>query len=211
MTESAQAPKTQRFPLLVYEGQWEAVLWPAILVLLGCVAMFLWNPPALRPYGFVWLIAAVLVVALLAYRWWAKRQSYVEVREEDFVVRVPFGQLVVPLGQVRISRPTVLHQHFHREDMEKRGMGPIRPYLGHSAIVVELKEWPCPPEWIRRRLGPYFVAADCEGLVLVVEDWLTLHRRLDVAVEAWRARNLPSPSERFRRVRRDGQQEWPGQ
>jgi len=202
MTADKQS-ENLRFPLVVYEGQWEATLWPAILVLLGSVAMFFWNPPALRPFGFLWLIVAALVIALLAYRWRARRQSYLEIREDDFVIRVPSAELSVPLEMVDMTRPTVLHQHFHRDVLETRAMEPIRPYLGHTAIVVELKDWPRPPDWIRRRMGAYFLADDCDGLVLTVEDWLTMHRKLDVAVEGWRARYLPSPSERFRRARGD--------
>ena len=199
-TESEQI-RSRHLPLLVYQGMWESVLWPAILVLLGCVAMFAWNPKPLRPYGFLWLIAAFLVVTLLAYRWWAKRWASIWIREEDFVIRVPFQKLVVPWPSVHVTRPTVLHQHFPRQAIQSRALEPLRPYLGNTAIVVELKEWPRPPDWIRRKFGAHFLAADGNGLVLTVEDWLTLHRALDAALDAWRIRHLPPPSERFRRVR----------
>lgn len=201
MTERAQPSRDRRFPLLVYQGLWEMAFWPAVLVLLGCVAFFFWNPPALQPVRPLWLLGAVAAVALLAYRAWVRRQGWVEVGEEGFRICVPFRELSVPYSAVRITRSTLLYQHFHKDDLEARGMGPIRPYIGHSAVVVELREWPQPPDWIRRHLGPYFLAVDCEGLVLTVEDWLSLHHALDTALEAWRTRNLPPPSERFRRAR----------
>lgn len=201
MTEKAERPRTRRFPLLVYQGLWEMAFWPGILVLLGCLALFFWNPVALRPLRPLWLLAATAVLALLAYRAWAKGQGWVEVGEEGFRVHVPSRELVVPYPAVRITRPTVLYQHFHKGDLEARGMGPIRPYIGHSAVVVELREWPQPRDWVRRHLGPYFLATDCEGLVLTVEDWLTLHHALDAALEAWRTGHLPPPSERFLRAR----------
>lgn len=207
MTEETQARHDNKFPLLVYQGQWEMVLWPAILVLLGCVAMFFWNPAPLRMMRLLWLVAAVAVIILLAYRAWARRRAWVEVGEDAFHIRVPFRELTVPYNAVHITRPTLLHQHFHKADLEARGMDPIRPYIGQSAIVVELREWPRPKEWVRQRLGPYFLATDCDGLVLTVEDWLGLHRALDAAVEAWRTRSLPPPSERFRRARGKGPDE----
>lgn len=201
MTETVQRPVNRRFPLLVYQGLWEMAFWPGVLVLLGCVGLFLWNPPALRPIRPLWLLGAAAVLILLVYRAWVKRRAWVEIGEEAFRIRVPSRELAVPYSAVHITRPTLLYQHFHQDDLEARGMGPIRPYIGHSAVVVELREWPEPPEWVRRHLGPYFLAADCEGLVLTVEDWLNLHHALDTALEAWRTRHLPPPSERFRRAR----------
>ncbi len=197
-TEKPKGSGERRFPLLVYQGLWEMAFWPGVLVFLGCLALFLWNPAALRP---LWLLGAAAALGVLAYRAWAKGRARVEVGEEEFRVRVPSGELKVPYGAVHITRSTLLYQHFHRGDLEARGMGPIRPYISHPAIVVELKEWPEPPDWVRRHLGPYFLATDCEGLVLAVEDWLGLHQALDAALEAWRTRHLPPPRERFLRAR----------
>jgi hypothetical protein len=201
MTEKAERPARRRFPLLVYQGLWEMAFWPGVLVFLGCVAFFLWNPPALQPVRPLWLLGAAAAIALLVSRAWAKGRAWVEIGKEGFRVRVPSRELEVPYGAVHITRPTLLYQHFHKDDLEARGMAPIRPYIGHSAVVVELREWPQPPDWVRRHLGPYFLAADCEGLVLTVEDWLGLHHALDAALEAWRTRHLPPPRERFLRAR----------
>ena len=193
----------RRFPLLVYKYQWETVVWPAILALLACVAMLVWNPLPFRPYRFMWLIAVCAIIGLAFARWSARRQGYVEICEDDFVIHSSRWELRVLLETVGLTRPTLVYKHFPSELVQTRAMEPIRPYLDRSAVVVELKEWPRPPDEIRKNLGAYVLAQDCVGLILTVEDVVPFHRKLSTALEAWRYRSLPSPGERFRRDPKD--------
>ena len=189
----------QRYPILVHEAAWEDIQWPAILALLACIAAFVWNPEPLQPIRLLWLLVAVIIVMLVFLRWRARREAYVEVREDDILIHGASVALRVPLEWIQLSRPTIVHEHIPSELLQKREMEPISHYAGHSAIVVELRQWPWPKERIAKVFGPYMLAQDTDGLLLLVDDWLSLHRQIDDAQDRWRHRNLPPPTERFQR------------
>jgi hypothetical protein len=191
--------KPRRYPLLVYDVPWQDVQWPAILALLATLAVFVWNPEQLQVIRPLWLLLALVIVFLVYLRWRATKVTYVEVREEDILIHGKSLALRVPLEWIQLCRPTIIHEHIPTELLQTREMEPVSHFAGNSAIVMELREWPWPKERIAKVFGPYMLAQDTDGLLLLVEDWLSLHRQIDDAQDRWRHRHLPPPTERFKR------------
>ncbi len=66
----------------------------------------------------------------------------------------------------------------------------VAPFLGQTAVMVDLKSYPLGERWLRLWLGWFMFSPDAVGLQFVTPDWLVFSRDLDERRTAWKLRRL---------------------
>jgi hypothetical protein len=175
------ATRGQRHRLLLQQRLHQMVSWPTRAIIALSAALFVWGPPGSRKaVSIILLGSAALLVLTLLFR----LRAYVQCRCTGLRLQLPFFHMDVPYGSIRSTRPTNLYHLFPPGRLRWTQRSFLRPLFARTVIVVELSELPIRRSWLRRWMSPHMLSPDAQGLVLLVRDWMALHRQLD----EWRAR-----------------------
>ena len=69
----------------------------------------------------------------------------------------------------------------------------MKPFLGATALAIDLRGWPLPTWLLRLFLSRYMLANDQIGFVLLIEDWMRLSTQLTSLLGNWRASRQQRP------------------
>ena len=186
----------RRHPLLLY--RMSMAPYPGKFLALAALLLGLWSlqrlgwAQPLSPFSETWLAAAGgLSLAGWAFTRLAPRLAYVEPRPDHLCLRVPLYRLNVSYRRILSSRPIEFSRLFPPGSQPRRRRRTLKAYQGHTALAVDLSGWPLPPWLLRLFLGPFTLAPDRRGLVLLVEDWMGLGNQITDRMEAFRAAHTP--------------------
>lgn len=171
----------KRHRLLFQQRLHQMVSWPSLAIVALCAALIIWGPPeSRRPVSIVLSGCGALLLLTLLFR----LRAYAQCRSTGLRLQLPFFHMDVPYGSIRSTRPTNLYHLFPPSRLRWTQRSFLRPLFARTVIVVELNELPIRRSWLQRWMSPHMLSPDAQGLVLLVRDWMALHRQLD----EWRAR-----------------------
>jgi hypothetical protein len=131
------------------------------------------------------LAPAAVAVVLLAYTFLARRLAWVQCRPNHLRIQTPLYPLVVSYRRIRAVRPQTFSEVFAPALEKKARRRWLRPYWGHTALVIDVLKFPVAEAWLRLWFSPYLLAPDTTGFVFLVEDWMALSRQLDDFRTEW--------------------------
>lgn len=185
-----------RFPLLIYRQAVRRYRGPGLLLTLGCLG--LWLPVSAnllawpRPPADNWLLAGGLVsLAFTLLAWIGPRWAYVQPRQDHLRVQTPIYRLNVSYRRILGTRPVDIAKMFPPSELPRSQRHLITPFLGRTALGVDLRGLPLSPFLLRLFFSRLLFLPDRPGLLLLVDDWMTLGRQLASRLDLWRTANLP--------------------
>ncbi len=185
-----------RFPLLIYRQAIRRYRGPGLLLTLALLG--LWLPVSLdrlpwpRPPADNWLLAGGLVsLAFTLLAWVGPRWAYAQARQDHLRVQTPIYRMKVSYRRILGTRPIDVGKMFPPSTLPRLQRELITPFLGHTALGVDLRGLPLSPFLLRLFFSRLLFAPDQQGLVLLVDDWMAFGRQLVSRLDAWRTANQP--------------------
>ena len=176
----------KRYPLLLQQQFNEQVFWPAILILIICAGLLVWNPPPFEPYrlhlGTMMAGTGLALILTFIFR----LTAFVQCRLDGLRVQTPFQRLTIPYGEIRLTRPTQLYHLFPPDSQRWTQRSFLSPLWGMTVVVVEMEKLPHRARWLRTWMGKYMICSDVVGLALLVRNWMAFRSDLDEFITAQR-------------------------
>jgi extradiol dioxygenase family protein len=176
-----------RFRLLPYLALSKRWLAPALWLIPGGVV--LWRTIPLVPQLDQRYAPAALVISgvgiLIAIYALLARQAHVSCHNNRFVVHTPIYPLAFSYQRVEMVRPVEFRTIFPLENEKSARWRLYRNLWGQTVVVVTLKSYPVSVGWMRLWFHPYLLHPKERALVLPVDDWMGLSRRLESLRTTW--------------------------
>ena len=176
------------FRLLIYERMWQR--WAAVcgLIVLASATLW-WFAPRMRilhrPLRILALIPAIACLIILVYAYLARRLAWVQCRSGHLRIQTPVYPLAISYARIKGVRPNTVVQVFNPAELKSAQRNWVRPYMGMTALVVELSKYPVSRKWLRLWFSPFLLPPNLTGFVFLVEDWMSLSRQLDDFRSGW--------------------------
>ena len=177
-----------RFPLLLYRTAVARYRVPSFL--LALLLLGLWVPVSQgrlvwpQTSAGPWLFAGGSVAALFwLFTLIAPGWAYVQPRSDHIRLRTPIYRLNISYRRVLNTRPVQVAKAFPPRELPRGHRKLVEPFLGHTALGLDLREFPVAPTVLRLFLHPIFIAPDRTGLILIVDDWMKLSEQISDRME----------------------------
>ncbi|MCJ7567609.1 MAG: hypothetical protein MUO58_08720 [Anaerolineales bacterium] len=194
----SKQPRSECYHLLLYQEIVGRHARKALL--LACLFLGLWILVD-RGYAYWlgrstqrWLFAG----GLIAFVYWLFARfgpglAYAQAHHDHLRIQTPIFRLNISYRRIINTRPVVFDKLFPPESMPRRDRHPIKPFLGATALAIDLRGWPLPTWLLRLFLSRYMLANDQIGFVLLIEDWMRLSTQLTSLLGNWRASHQQRP------------------
>jgi hypothetical protein len=187
------AASGKRHPLLLYARLFAMLRPPAFFIALLCGVLWWFAPdiPLLNSeLAQILLLVAIAVCGLLfLYTLIGPALSYAQCRPTHLLISTPLFRLAVSYSRIRNVRPV----KFVPQKLGWSQRRLLEPFLGMTAVSVDLKGYPLNERLLRLWLNPYLFAGDVTGFLLLTKDWMTVSRDIDVHRTEWKTRNQSTP------------------
>jgi hypothetical protein len=186
-------PKTHR--LLLYERFFNLWRGAALLLALAAAALSFFAPGPLGTLEVRVALAAVAVLAGLAYVYavLAPRFAYVQCRPNYLLLSTPFFRLNVSYSRIRTTRPIP----FNPAGVAWSDARLVDPFRGRTQVALDLNRYPISRRWLRFFLMRYLLPENFLGFQFLVADWMGLSRDIEGSRAEWSARQLNQGQERL--------------
>ncbi len=198
------ANKGRRYPLLIYRHMlnrwWPAVLTLGILLcgLVGAAWLAEWYfPPFENPIpkistiqGAILLGAGFLAILLGCSLLVMRSAASVQPFEGYLRVSTPFLRFNVSYKRFLRTYTASMGALFPPKSLSGWRREIISPLAAKTAVVIELRGYPMPPNVLRAFLSPFFFKDQTPHLVLLVQDWL----RFSTELESFRSGGIQGDS-----------------
>jgi hypothetical protein len=193
----ADKSKGDKFPLLIYRRWARTLRLPALLIAVACGIIWWYAPTSdeMVEYDWMFIVIGVIGALIFLYSLLARQAAYVQCLPNYVKIRTPFMSVVISYKRVSQVRPTELHLQFPPANMKRSQLRLLRPFLGRTAVLLELSGFPIGERRLRGWFPWFMFAAEVTGFVLLVEDWMALSRQINVYTDRWVTRR----QERHRR------------
>lgn len=177
----------KKYRLLVYEGisgRFRVTL-SLLLVLLGGLAVY----DLLRPFAGTrwWLLWGMFGIVGLLWGYYVvlMRRAFLQIHTKFLRIQGPVWGMNVSYGRIKMVTTTLLSHHFPLESLRGADRALLRSFFGNTNLLVELHSFP--PAWPRRLwwFSKFVFAVTRPGLLLIVDDWMTVSREIEAARIAW--------------------------
>jgi len=164
----------------------------------------LWAPT----YDWLLLVIGAIIFLIGLFRWVASEIPYVQCTDRNLKIQTPLYPIVISYKRVKETRPNTLFHVFGnvRLSRAERNLILTDKTGGQTAIVVEMTSWPMSLSVMKFWMSRLMFTSDNRGLVLWVEDWMTLNRELSDFKDRWRDRQMSrdeGTANLYQRVMRD--------
>ena len=183
-------PAGKRHTLLVFRRRYHnhrglyffvAFLFFAFYVALNLAPATFWERIPWGPdFDWILLVAGVIVFLIALFRVVASQIPYVQCTEKNLKIQTPLYPIVISYKRMQETRPNPLFQVFQREKLSRaeRNIVLEDKVGGQTALVIDMASWPMSLTTLKFWLSNLMFTTDNRGLVLWVEDWMTLNREL---------------------------------
>ncbi|MGB2896106.1 MAG: hypothetical protein WBB65_08080 [Anaerolineales bacterium] len=148
----------------------------------------------LEPSSQRWLFAG----GLIAFAYWLFARfgpglAYAQAHQDHLRLQTPIFRLNISYRRIINTRPIVFGKLFPPESMPRRDRRPMMPFLGVTALGIDLHGWPLPAWLLRLFLSRYMLANDQIGFILLIEDWMRFSTQLTSLLGEWRTSRQQRP------------------
>ena len=141
-----------------------------------------------------WLFAGGLVTfAYWLFARFGPGLAYAQAHHDHLRLQTPIFRLNISYRRIINTRPVVFGKLFPPEKMPRRDRHPMKPFLGVTALGVDLRGLPLPTWLLRLFLSRYMLANDQIGFVLIIDDWMRFSNQLTSLLGEWRASRQHRP------------------
>jgi hypothetical protein len=183
----------KRHALLIYRRQFRGWSIPALLIAIGFGVLW-WFAPDLPTIPEEWragldilaLVGAGIGAALFAFTLIAPALAFVQCRTTYLFISTPLYRLAISYSRIRNVRPV----KFVAPEAGGLKRDLVAPYLGQTAVVIDLSGYPVREGFVRFWLGWYMFQPKTTGLQFIVADWMSLSRDIDVQRSEWKMRRM---------------------
>ena len=191
----------KRHTLVLFRNKYRSHGALYFLVFLLCTGLYLFlylGPADLVarfpqwPPQYDWILLAIGSIAfvLFVFRLVASQIPFIQCTEENFKIQTPLYPIVFSYRRVKGTRPNALFEVFRKDDVSGQEARFLEKYSGQTAIIVEMDGYPLSLDWLKFWMTNLMFTPDGRGIVLWVEDWMTLNRELSDFKDKWRNRYL---------------------
>lgn len=185
-------PHGDRFPLLIYREAVRRYRGPGLILTITLLGLWVPVSQSLLPWPLppadAWLLSGGLVsLAFTLLAWVGPSFAYVQPRKDHLRVQTPIYRMKVSYRRILGTRPIDVAKMFPLASVPRGQRQVIRPFMGQTALGVDLRGLPLRRFVMRMFFSRFLFASDQIGLVLLVDDWMTLGRQLSTHIDAWRA------------------------
>lgn len=188
--------KNTRFSLSVYQviaKRWKT---PAILLIPAGIGLW-WLAPQIPEFNPAYTPASLVIAGvglLITLYTFLAGSAHIRCSTSNLVIQTPIYPLTFSYKRIENIRSAEFSK-IHSPKNEKPARWRLYKNLwGKTAIIITLKSYPLPLEWIKLWFHPFLLDPKEKALVLLVEDWMGLSRQLEIKRTAW----LQSRSDRRR-------------
>ena len=188
----------RRQVLLLYRDSmddlWSASLFFGLLLMAG---WFLSGRllPDFEPFQKMVLFTGGLVLlAIAAFALMARKGGYVQAYADHFRLVTPFLRLKIAYRRVSGIRASQFGALFPPEKARRAERSALQPFYAATVVEVDLKEYPLSKRTLRLFLPRHCFAVGKTGLILLVDDWMSLIQDLDHFSQQWRQAQLEQKS-----------------
>jgi hypothetical protein len=199
----ADKSKGDKFPLLIYR-RWARMLGlPSLLIAVasGVAWWFAPNQPALAENDWAFIVTAGIGTLIFCYSLLARQLAYVQCLPNYVRIRTPFLLVALSYRRILQVRPIEFYPQLPVAAMKRRQRRLLKPFLGRTVILLELRGFPVSERRLRAGLPWYMFAGEVTGLVLVVKDWMALSQQISVFTDRWVARRQARQRPQFGQTR----------
>lgn len=186
----------KRHVLLLYQNSMDQ-LWPASLFF-GLVLLTVWFfsglllPNLNQLQDTTLFISGVVVLTIAAFALLSRKAAYVQAYTDHFRLVTPFLRLKISYRRLTGVRATQFQSLFAPQRLNFFERGALQPFYSATVVLVELSAYPLGKHTMRLFLPKRIFSPDQKGLVLLVDDWMSLSHDLDHFSLQWRQNQLNS-------------------
>lgn len=188
----------KRYPFLMYRRTMDRVWGITLMLGLALLALWWYGPGFTRLYRTGWVDSMILVGWLVAFgvsaiAFFGRYLSYVQPNADHLVVRTPFIKLKVSYKRIIEVRSSDFHKIFDPETFSWAEVNYLDPFIGDTAVVVALREYPLPINFLKFFFPKFFFSPRDKGLIIMVPDWMAFSLELDSRYSSYQQRHSPRP------------------
>jgi hypothetical protein len=193
----------KRHPLLIYRRRtdpaWQTALGLGLIVVVGQqlsgqVLPYVGLLPFLpSPFDEMLLVSGLGLVVVGLFLLLGSRLAYTQARPDHLRVATPFTRIKISYRRVRSIHPANIAQLFPPENLRGSARSFLEPFLGRTAVAIELNSLPLSQGSMRFFLGTHSLFPRGTGLILLVPDWMSLSTELDSIYGNWRQGQSRAP------------------
>lgn len=172
-------------------------LWQATM-LLGVILAGLWwqltsgDAPLIEtPHTALILVGALVCLVFSLFALVARTMAYVQPQRDHLRVVTPFLRLKISYRRFRSVHPASFSKLFPPHESGWAEEQFLEPFYGMTAVMVDLSAYPLPRPILRLFLARQMLTRQKPGLILLVDDWMSLSNEIDTFIEAWRRARQP--------------------
>jgi hypothetical protein len=177
-------------PLLMYRRTVDRLF--IVTLVFGCLLLMIWMYPVLGGVDYISegvqtiiFLSAVVVLTLSVFAFIARFRAYIQVHQSYLSLVTPFLHLKISFKRVLSVHPVLVQQILPTSKMSWSQRSYLGPFFGKTALVVELRNYPLNPKFLRLFLGPQLFTSQTMGFVLLVPDWMKFSTELDTFHGRW--------------------------
>ena len=192
--------KGKRHPLLIFRQIYYPRRFSFLFVSLLFVGLYAFlylgpkeiTAPIPWPPSLDWLLLAVAVIAFIIFlfKLAAGRLPYVRCAERNIRIQTPFYPMFISYRRIKETRPNPFYEIFPKGKLKRNEQRVLDKVMGQTAIVVDMDGFPMSRALMRLWIPNLMFNPNGTGLVLWVEDWMTLNRELSDFKDRWRDQKM---------------------
>jgi hypothetical protein len=183
--------KKDRFRLLLYARMIGRQRLPALMLALIFLGLWYgvtyrsleWPDPAIAN---LLLTGGVLSLAFWVFTIFAPRQAYAQARKDHLRLQSPVFRLKVRYMQILNTRPVKMGRVFPPNSISAGERRALSPFYGNTALAIDLNDSPRFLFLLRLFFPRLTLNPEAPGLILLVDDWISLSQQLSSRIDAWR-------------------------
>ncbi|MGB8214040.1 MAG: hypothetical protein WCE68_10825 [Anaerolineales bacterium] len=172
---------------------WKYTLWIGIF-LLGLAAGLGILPVQLPQYHFLWVSdeglwavagAGMVAVVLSLFLAILGRLAYVQPFPTHLRLVTPFLRLNISYRRIQKASSVEMQHLFPPGQSKGLRRRLLRPLVGRTAIVLEMRGWPVPRRVLSLFLSPFFFPDKTTRLALLVPKWMEFSMEMESFRSTW--------------------------
>jgi len=179
---------TTRFKLLPYRPIAKRWRWPALLMIPAGVGFYYVTATEGRHTPQVALLAlapTVVGAVIFIYTILAAR-AHVSCHSNRIVVHTPFYPIAFSYQRLATIRSVEFRTLYPPENQKDARWRFYKDLWGRTVPTISLRGYPMALWWMKLWLHPFLFHPKETGLVLPVEEWMTMVRRIETLQTQWR-------------------------
>ncbi|MCP5100415.1 MAG: hypothetical protein GY943_33110 [Chloroflexi bacterium] len=178
----------KKYKLLIYDVMSRRVRWKLLAFWLFLVFIGIYDLVSgiLGSYWFIlWLIIPIIILFWVYYTFVLPR-AWVIVTPSYFLLKSRAQEVKVGYGRIDNVTSTQLVQHYSLKNLKGQDKVLAKPHFKRTCTFIEFTTMPKVLEKHKNKFPCILFSPKRPGLLLVVDDWMTLNREIESARHKWR-------------------------